>query len=207
MPSATPAPELLDPANHVLLLCDHQSQLAFAVRSIDAVTLRDHIALIAHAARNFGVPAILTTLAEKTISGPPFDELRRVFGDGFQIARTNLNPWEDERVVSAIGTFDKQRLVVAGLWTSISVTAACLSAAAQGYAVYFIADACGDVSPAAHDLAVQRLMQAGCRPLTAMQYLLELQRDFAREASYDATIRTLVDHASRYGMGLIYGRG
>ncbi|HEY6609597.1 MAG TPA: hydrolase, partial [Pseudomonas sp.] len=37
---AVPGRTLLDPANHTLIMIDHQSQMSFATKSIDAVSLR-----------------------------------------------------------------------------------------------------------------------------------------------------------------------
>jgi nicotinamidase-related amidase len=57
------------------------------------------------------------------------------------------------------------------------------------FEVYFIADACGDISVEAHEMAIQPMVQLGARPMTSLQYLLELQRDWARTDSE----RLLVD--------------
>ena len=62
-----------------------------------------------------------------------------------------------------------------------------LSALEQGFEVYVITDASGDISEEAHERAVTRMIQAGARPITALQYLLELQRDWARGDTYDLT--------------------
>ena len=59
-----------------------------------------------------------------------------------------------------------------------------LSALDQGFEVYVVADACGDVSDEAHERAMERMVQAGARPMTSLQYLLELQRDWARAETY-----------------------
>ncbi len=44
---ATPTPGslLISPHDHVLLLIDHQSQMAFATKSIDATLLRTNVSL------------------------------------------------------------------------------------------------------------------------------------------------------------------
>jgi hypothetical protein len=42
-------------------MIDFQSQMACATKSIDAVTLRNNAALLAHAASGFGVSTILTS--------------------------------------------------------------------------------------------------------------------------------------------------
>lgn len=208
MPTATPTPgkTLLDPTNHVLIMIDHQSQMAFATKSIDAVTLRNNTALVAKAAREFKVPTILTTVAEKTFSGPLFDEIKSVFPDTHVIDRTTMNTWEDARIAERVNQIDKSKVVFAGLWTSVCIVGPTLSALDQGFEVYVIADACGDVSDEAHERAMERMVQLGARPMTSLQYLLELQRDWARGESYNETVATSIAHGGGYGLGLIYAK-
>lgn len=79
-----------------------------------------------------------------------------------------------------------------------------LSAIEEGYEVYFVTDASGGVSKEAHDMAVQRMIQAGAQPITWLQYLLELQRDWARTESYVDVTNIAKEHAGGYGLGLIY---
>jgi nicotinamidase-related amidase len=201
---AQPGRLLLSPADHTLILIDHQPQMAFATRSIDPILLRNNAALVSKAARGFDVPTILTTVAAKTFSGPIFEEIRRVFPDAEIIDRTNMNTWEDPRITKVVNGIDRPRIVLAGLWTSVCIVGPALSALDQGFEVYVIADACGDVSDEAHALAMQRMLQAGARPMTALQYLLELQRDWARGGTYDHTITTSTAHGGGYGLGLIY---
>ena len=81
-----------------------------------------------------------------------------------------------------------------------------LSALDQGFEVYVITDACGDVSSEAHEMAIQRMVQLGARPMTALQYLLELQRDWARGETYDQTVKTAIANGGAYGLGLIYAK-
>jgi nicotinamidase-related amidase len=208
MPTATPTPgkTLLDPTNHVLIMIDHQSQMAFATKSIDAVTLRNNTALVAKAAREFKVPTILTTVAEKTFSGPLFDEIKSVFPDTHVIDRTTMNTWEDARIAERVNQIDKSKVVFAGLWTSVCIVGPALSALDQGFEVYVIADACGDVSDEAHERAMERMVQLGARPMTSLQYLLELQRDWARGETYNETVATSIAHGGGYGLGLIYAK-
>lgn len=208
MPKASPTPgkTLLNPTNHLLIMIDHQSQMAFATKSIDAITLRNNAALVAKAAHEFKVPTILTTVAEKTFSGPMFDEIKAVFPDANVIDRTTMNTWEDARIAERVNQFDKAKVVFAGLWTSVCIVGPTLSAIDQGFEVYVIADACGDVSDEAHQRAMERMVQAGVRPMTALQYLLELQRDWARGETYNETVATSIAHGGGYGLGLIYAK-
>src|ERR1700733_14991327 len=100
MPKAqvTPGKTLLSPTDHTLIMIDHQSQMAFATKSIDAVLLRNNAALVAKSAKAFKVSTILTTVAEKTFSGPIFDEIKSTFPEVQVIDRTTMNTWEDARV-------------------------------------------------------------------------------------------------------------
>ncbi|PPD13625.1 MAG: hydrolase [Methylobacterium sp.] len=208
MPTASPKPgaTLLDPKNHILIMIDHQSQMSFATKSIDAVMLRNNAALVAKGAAGFGVSTILTTVAEKTFSGPIFDEIRSAFPDADIIDRTTMNTWEDGRITDRINAINKPKIVLAGLWTSVCIVGPALSAIDQGFEVYVIADACGDVSDEAHERAMERMVQMGARPMTALQYLLELQRDWARGETYDMTTGIAKIHGGGYGLGIIYAK-
>jgi nicotinamidase-related amidase len=201
-----PGKTLLSPQDHTLIMIDHQSQMAFATKSIDAVTLRNNAAMVAEAAAGFKVSTILTTVAEKTFSGPIFDEIKDAFPGADVIDRTSMNTWEDGRVTDRVNQIGKNRLVFAGLWTSVCIVGPTLSALDQGFEVYVIADACGDVTDEAHDRAMDRMVQAGVRPMTSLQYLLELQRDWARTDTYDLTTGIAKRHGGGYGLGIIYAK-
>jgi nicotinamidase-related amidase len=203
---AKPGKLLLSPADHTLILIDHQSQMAFATKSIDPVLLRNNTALVAKAAKEFNASTILTTVASKTFSGPIFDEIKSVFPNDEIIDRTTMNTWEDVRIADRVNKIGKGRLVFAGLWTSVCIVGPTLSALDQGFEVYVIADACGDVTDEAHERAMERMIQAGVRPMTSLQYLLELQRDWARGETYAQTVATSIEHGGGYGLGLVYAK-
>ena len=203
---ARPGKLLLSPADHTLVLIDHQPQMAFATRSIDPILLRNNAALLARAAREFSVATILTTVAEKSFSGPIFPEISAVFPDSEIIDRTTMNTWEDPRICDRVNAIGKSRIVFAGLWTSVCIVGPALSAIDQGFEVLVIADACGDISVEAHSCALERMIQAGVRPMTSLQYLLELQRDWARNETYHQTVATSIAHGGGYGLGLVYAK-
>ncbi len=208
MPQAIPAPgtSLLTPDNHALVLIDHQSQMSFATHSIDIATLRNNVALICKAAAGFGVPAVLTTVAEQSFSGPLFPEITAVFPAAPVFDRTSMNAWEDAALIGQINRIGKPRIVLAGLWTGVCIVGPAVSAIEQGFEVCVITDACGDVSDEAHERAVTRMVQAGAVPMTSIQYLLELQRDWARAATYALTTGIAREHAGGYGIGIQYAK-
>jgi nicotinamidase-related amidase len=204
--TATPGKSLISPTNHALVMIDFQSQMAFATKSIDAIMLRNNAALVSRAAASFNVPTILTTVAEKSFSGPMFSEVTDPFPGQKLLDRTSMNTWEDAGVIEEINRIAKPRIVFAGLWTSVCIVGPVASAIDQGFEAYVITDACGDVSTEAHERAVERMIQLGAVPMTSLQYLLELQRDWARAETYDSTTGIAKQWGGAYGLGVIYAK-
>jgi nicotinamidase-related amidase len=202
----TPAKSLISPTNHALVMIDFQSQMAFATKSIDTTVLRNNAALVANAAAGFNVPTILTTVAEKSFSGPMFSEVTAPFPGQKLLDRTSMNTWEDAAVIEEVNRIGQDRIVFAGLWTSVCIVGPVSSAIEQGFETYFIADACGDISTEAHERAVQRMIALGATPMTALQYLLELQRDWARGETYEFTTGVARQWGGAYGLGVTYAK-
>jgi nicotinamidase-related amidase len=204
----TPSPELLNPTNHTLVMIDHEGQMAFATQSIPIDQLRNNAALVAGASKIFKVATVITTVAERSFSGPVFPEILEFYPQatsGF-IDRTTMNTWEDTAAYKAITGKGKKKIVFAGLWTSVCIVGPALSAKSEGYDVYVITDACGDVNKEAHERGIERMIQAGIKPMTSTQYLLELQRDWSRQATYKAVNDLVQKYGGAYGIGVQYAR-
>lgn len=204
-----PSPELLNPANHALVLIDNEGQMAFASQSIPIDQLRNNTAIVAGASKIFNVATIVTTVAERSFSGPVFPEVEEFYPQATSgyIDRTTMNTWEDVNAYKAITGKAKKKIVFAGLWTSVCIVGPALSAKAEGYDVYIITDACGDVSKEAHERSIERMIQAGIKPMTSIQYLLELQRDWARQETYKAVNDLIKKYGGAYGIGVQYAQG
>ncbi|MNJ67828.1 nicotinamidase/pyrazinamidase [compost metagenome] len=115
-----------------------------------------------------------------------------------------MNSWEDEAFVAAVKATGRKKLVMAALWTEVCLTFPALEAIEAGYEVYIVTDASGGTSQEAHDMAVQRMIQAGAIPVTWQQVLLEYQRDWSKRESYDAVMELVREHSGAYGMGVDY---
>lgn len=201
-----PSVNLLSPENHALVLIDFEGQMAFATSNIALSELRNNVAIICGASKIFNVPTIVTTVAEESFYGPVFPEIEEFYpvATSGYIDRTTMNTWEDESAYKAITGTKKQKLVLAGLWTGVCIVGPALSAIEEGYEVYIITDACGDVSNEAHERAIQRMLQVGAKPITSIQYLLELQRDWARQETYIPVTNLMKKHGGSYGLGIHY---
>jgi nicotinamidase-related amidase len=200
------SPNLLTPANHSLFLIDYESQMLFPLKSINTGEFRDNVGIVAGASKIFNVPTVVTTVAESSFSGPVFPELEEFYpkATGNHIDRTTMNAWEDEPAYNAIVAKGRKKIVFGGLWTSVCIVEPVLCAITEGFDTYVITDACGDVSPEAHQQGISRMVQAGTTPMTSIQYLLELQRDWARQETYAAVTTLIQKYGGSYGIGIHY---
>lgn len=196
--------ELLNPQNSAIIFIDFQPQMTFGVANIDRQTLFNNVLLLAKAARIFQIPTILTTVETKSFSGNMWPQLLDLFPGQEPIERSSMNSWEDAKFVEAVAAAGRKKLVMAALWTEVCLAFPALEALRAGYEVYAVEDASGGTSVTAHDAAMRRIEQAGVVPVTALQVLLEYQRDWARKETYDEVIATVKEHCGAYGQGVEY---
>jgi nicotinamidase-related amidase len=194
---------LLTHDNCALILIDHQPFQVAGLRSHDPASMVNNVVGLAKAAKAFGVPTLLTTVLEVR-GGYLLKPLQDVFPEQKPIARTFINAWEDARVVEWVKKTGRKKLVMAALWTEICLAMPATQALGEGYEVYIVTDASGGVSVEAHEMAIQRMVQAGAVPITWMVLGAELQRDWARTATADAVAQMLVEHAGVVGTSYLW---
>lgn len=198
--------DLLSPDNSVLILIDHEPQMIFGVGSMDRQLLLNNVEALAKSAKVFNVPTILTTVEAEAFSGEILCQIRDVFPDIKPIDRTTMNSWEDANFQEAVKSTGRKKLIMAALWTEVCLAFPVLSALKENYEVYIVVDASAGTSKQAHKTAIKRMMQAGARPVTWMQVLLEFQRDWANEKTYHETLDIVNEHGGAYGVGIKYAK-
>ena len=188
-----------------LVLIDFQPQMFMGVESHDRNAIKNNLQIIAKSAKLFNVPTVLSTVTAETFAGPFVPEVTEGVFPGHEVVdRTSINAWLTPDFVKAVEATGRKRLVIAGLWTGACAAFNVIEGLRRGYEVFFVADACGDTSLQVHERAVDRMVQAGVRPMTSVQYLLELQRDWARSGTYALTTGIAKSWSGGYGLGLIY---
>ncbi|MNE27916.1 Isochorismatase family protein [compost metagenome] len=192
---------LLTPDNCVLILIDHQPFQFAGLKSHDSQTVINNVVSLAKAAKVFGVPTLLTTVVEER-GGFLLQQLQDVFPEQKPINRTFINTWEDQRVVDWVKKTGRKKVVIAALWTEICLAFPAIQAAGEGYEVYAVTDASGGTSLESHEVAVQRMIQAGVIPITSVVFGSELQRDWAREETVPAMAQIIFDHLGSIGTSL-----
>jgi nicotinamidase-related amidase len=176
---------LLTPANCGVIFIDHQPELLSGVANGDRRDLRDSVEVLAKAAKIFSVPVILTAVEAKGFSGKIAPLLLDFFPDQTPIERSSMNAWDDQGFVAAVRSTGRRNFLMAALWSEACLVFPALQMLEEGYGVYAIKDASRGTSPAAQEAALRRIEQAGGVSLTALQVLLEFQRDWARGEHYE----------------------
>ncbi|MFW6694563.1 hydrolase [Streptomyces sp. MAR4 CNX-425] len=201
--SRTGLTALLTPEESVLALIDHQPFQFANLHSHEPTMVVNNVVGLAKAAKVFDVPTVLTTVLEER-GGLLIQGVRDVFPEQKPIDRTFINTWQDERVVDAVKATGRRKLIIAGLWTEICVAMPALQAAGEGFEVFVVTDASGGVSAEAHDMAVQRMVQAGVVPITWLAVMGEWQRDWAREKTVPGVAEVQAQHGGASGVAFAW---
>jgi len=175
------ADHLLTPQNAALIVIDYQPSQFAAVRSMDADLLLDNIVSTVKTAQAFGIPIVHSTV--NVASGnqqPTVPELAALLEGDPPIDRTTLNSWEDADFLAAVRSTGRRKLILCALWTEICMAFPAIDALRDGYEVYPVVDAIGGTSEEAHRAGLERVVQAGGRPISWVALACELQSDWAR---------------------------
>jgi len=195
---------LLTPENCAVVFIDHQPQMFFGVANIDRQDLLNNLLVLAKAVKIFGVPVILTAVESKGFSGNITPQLLDLFPDQTPIERSSMNAWQSKDFAIAVKKTGRKNFLIAALWSEACLTFPALQMLEEGYGVYAVEDASGGTSRVAHDAAIRRIEQAGAVSVTALQVLLEFQRDWARKEHYDEVMAVVKEHCGAYGQGVEY---
>jgi len=173
--------QLLTPENAALLIIDYQPLQVSSVASRDKRELVANITAVARLAKLFRMPVVLSTVNVKTgKSQPTIHQITEVLPEVDALDRTAINAWEDQDFVRAVQATGRKKLVMAALWTEVCLAFPALDALAEDFEVYPIVDAIGGTSLEAHQTALQRIVQAGAKPISWVSFACELQRDWNR---------------------------
>jgi nicotinamidase-related amidase len=187
------ADHLITPQNSALILIDYQPSQVQAVRSMDQELLVENIVSTVRLAKLYGVPVVHSTV--NVASGqqePTIPRLAELLEDDPPVDRTTLNSWEDADFLAAVRATGRRKLIICALWTEICMAFPALDALREGYEVYPVVDAIAGTSPEAHRAGLERVTQAGGRPISWVSLACELQRDWAREETVAGVVEIVL---------------
>src|SRR6516225_4556254 len=196
--------KLYTPQDSAVVFIDQQPQMLFGVANMDRATLINNVTLMAKAAKEFKVPAILTSVETESFSGYVWPQLLDVFPGQPVIERTSMNSWDSMEFRKAIEATGRKNILMTGLWTEVCITWPTIEMLGAGYNIYVVEDCCGATSLAAHEAALSRMVQAGAVRVTTIPAILEWQRDWAKREHYDALMNLIKGQGGAYGVGVEY---
>lgn len=199
--------QLLTPQNSAFIVIDYQPVQVNSIASMDRQLLVNNIVGAARAAVAYGLPIVHSTVNVKTgLNRPPIPQLRKVLDKYPTYDRTTINSWEDVEFRKAVEATGRRKLIMTALWTEACLTFPALDALKEGYEVYVVADAVGGTSPAAHEMALRRIEQAGGKMISVPQLFCELQRDWQRQETVPAFIDLFIQTGGTAGIQFAYDR-
>jgi nicotinamidase-related amidase len=172
--------------NSLLLLVDCKSDMLAEVRSGDRDTIRNSALASARAAVMLNVPVILTS-AGTTGNDEFLNDLASILPKQDPIFRLTgmSDALADPKVKTAISKFGRSKLIIGGLWTSQGFSETALSAIIQGYDVFGLIDATGDISSERHNAGIHRVLKAGLTPITWMSLASEWMHGWSEPAEVE----------------------
>jgi len=194
---------LLRPEDSIVVLIDHQPFQFANLNSHEPTMVINAVTGLSKAAKIFNVPTILTTVIEER-GGLIIKQIQEVFPEQKPINRTFINTWQDPNVTDIVAKSGRKQLIIAGLWTEVCVAMPAIQAAAEGYDVFVVTDACGAVSVEAHDMAIRRMVQHGITPINWVAVASEWQRDWARTETAATMAGLMVDHVGASGVAFAW---
>lgn len=173
---------LITPDNAAIVIIDFQPVQVASIASRPKRELVANITALARIAKLYEMPVVLSTVNVNTgRNQATIHQITDVLTGVQAIDRTAINAWEDEDFNKAVKATERNKLVMAALWTEVCLVHPALDAISEGFEVYPVVDCVGGTSLEAHDLGIQRLVQAGGKPVSWVQLICELQRDWNRE--------------------------
>ena len=113
--------KLYSPADTAIVFIDQQPQMTFGVANIERATLINNVTLLARVAKEFKVPAILTSVETESFSGYIWPQLLDVFPGQPVVERTSMNSWDDAGFRKAVEATGKKNIVMTTSQTNAAI--------------------------------------------------------------------------------------
>lgn len=170
--------EPFTPENTTIMMVDYSVGFLNSFRSH---TVSDHLtATVALAKTALGFKTgFVVNLGD---GQKPYPQLVEALGDHEIIYRGGeYNALDNADVRKAVEATGRPRLVLGGISTDGCVIETAFGALRLGYEVGLVADATAGETRETHELAIQRMVQAGVVPLSWLSLATELQMDWQRK--------------------------
>jgi nicotinamidase-related amidase len=170
----------LDPSQTVVLFADLQAGIIELSATNEVTRLRRAVSALAKLARLFDIPAVVTTAPGRDGAARVTPEIAAALGELPAHTRNTTDAFLHAPTRDAIISTGRRTLLVCGVASEIIVQHSALSAAAQGFQVQIVVDACGGLSPRTEDAALRRMTRAGIVTTSIASISGQLAGDFTQ---------------------------
>jgi nicotinamidase-related amidase len=164
----------LDRRKSQLLIVDVQEKMAPPVRDADRVI--HNCARLLRIARRLEVPIAFSEHYPKGLGGT-IAQLAEAGAGAPRLAKVHFSAWADEGLrghFRELRRRGRQQVIAAGIESHVCLGLTVLDLQANGFDCFVVADAVSARSDASHDLALQRMRQAGAEIIDTETVLFEL---------------------------------
>lgn len=173
---------LFTPKDTALLLIDHQVGTMKLIKNLPLATVRRNTLALAKAARELGIPTVLTSSQEERFQGPLMPELAEILPAEHEarVKRTGfVNAWDDPAFRQAVEATGRKNLLMAGVTTDVCLVYPAISAVRAGFQVQAILDAGGSPFDISEEMARRRMENNGVVLTATITVFAELAHDWS----------------------------
>jgi hypothetical protein len=192
-------PEPFTPENTTILMVDYSIGFANIFRSHTFNENARAALALAKTALGFNTGFVFNLGAGQR----PYPDLLKALGDHPIIYRGGeYNALDNPKMAEAVKKTGRTHLAIAGITTEGCVLYTALGALRLGYTVAIVEDATAGETREAHDVAIQRMIQAGIIPTTVVSFATELQNDWANAKTAQAYFNMIADAEPALKLGI-----
>lgn len=169
--------------NSVLLVVDYQQKKFEGISSGNRTEIKNSVISSAKAASVLNVPVILTSI-DRNEDGEYISELTDIFPQQKIINRASscYNALSDRTVRDSIKRYGREKLIIAGIYTSENFAQSAIGAVKEGFDVFALIDGCGDISAEKQNYGVHLMLKSGITPITWMSLASEWMNGWVEPA-------------------------
>ncbi len=155
----------------VLVMVDFQERLMPAMKNHEE--LEESVCKLASGIRRLGVPVLVTQQYTKGL-GATVPAIADAVGEFRPIEKTDFSAAGELNFMEALKETGKTSIILCGIETHVCVAQTTLALLELGYDVFLVEDAVSSRSKTDKKTAINRMVQAGARPVTVEAVLFEL---------------------------------
>ncbi len=155
----------------ILVMIDFQERLMPAMK--DQEDLEESVCKLVNGIRTLDVPVLVTQQYTKGL-GPTVPDIAEALGEFFPIEKTDFSATGEMNFLEALNESGKTSIILCGIEAHVCVAQTAMSLLELGYDVFLVEDAVSSRSKTDKKTAINRMVQAGARPVTVEAVLFEL---------------------------------